>query len=208
MRASGTDPSLTLVTDRLQVAGGDLLELARTAAAAGIDVIQLREKDLSARALTALAQAVLAATAATAVKVLINGRADVARLVGAAGVQLPEEGLPVDAVKRHFPGLVAGVSCHSIAAVRRAAEAGADFVLMGPIFATPGKEGHVLGLSVLEQAAQAVSIPVHAVGGISVETAPRAVAAGARGLAAIRVFLERPVDEAVAALRAAARRRD
>jgi thiamine-phosphate pyrophosphorylase len=198
------DPSLTLVSDRRRMAGGDLPAAAAAAARAGIDYIQVREKDLLDGALARLAAAVVQAVAGTGTRVLVNGRPDVALVAGAAGVQLPEEGLPVAAVKRSFPRLVVGASRHSLEGARRAEDEGADFVLLGPVFATPGKEDRVLGLDALAEAAGALRVPVHAIGGVTAETAGRARAAGARGLAAIRPFLQGDVAEAVRALRTAA----
>jgi thiamine-phosphate pyrophosphorylase len=101
---------------------------------------------------------------------------------------------------------VVGASCHSLAAARRAEEAGADFVVLGPVFPTPGKEDRVLGARGLSEAARALRIPVYAIGGIDAASAPRAVAARARGLAAIRLFLDppEPLPRLVARLKALA----
>lgn len=192
---------ITLITDRRRLRGRDLAALAREAAQAGVDRIQVREKDLGGRALRALVDGVLAATSATATRVLVNGRPDVAVASGAAGAQLPEEGLPVAETRRAFPGLEIGASRHSVEGARRAEDEGADFVLLGPIFATPGKEDRALGLGPLEEAARRLRIPVHAVGGIDGGNARLVVEAGARGLAAIRPFLEGPAEETVRALR-------
>jgi len=198
--------TITLITDRRRLEGRDLTltTLVREAAAAGVDRVQVREKDLDGRPLRALVGAALAATAGSAARVLVNGRPDVAAAAGAEGVQLPEDGLPVADVRRAWPGLVVGASRHSVDGARRAEAEGADFVLLGPIFATPGKEGRALGLGPLAEAARALRIPVHAVGGVGAANARQVVEAGARGLAAIRVFLDLPAAEAVRALRAAA----
>jgi thiamine-phosphate pyrophosphorylase len=198
--------AITLITDRRRLEGRELTTLVRDAAAAGVDRVQIREKDLEGRGLRALVGAVLAATAGSAAGVLVNGRPDVAVAAGAEGVQLPEDGLPVADVKRAWPGLVVGASRHSVDGARRAEAEGADFVLLGPIFATPGKEERALGLGPLAEAARALRIPVHAVGGVGVGNARQVVEAGARGLAAIRAFLEVPAAEAVRALRGAAGR--
>ena len=200
-QVTAPEVALTLVTDRRRLEGRDLAGLAREASLAGVDRIQLREKDLPDGALRALAAEVVAATAGTGTIVLVNGRPDVAVATRAAGVQLPEDGLPVKEVKRCFPGLLVGASRHSLEGVRRAQEEGADFVLLGPIFPSPGKEERALGLEVLSEAAGSVAIPVHAIGGIDRRTARSAVEAGARGLAAIRAFLEGPLLPAVRALR-------
>jgi thiamine-phosphate diphosphorylase len=198
--------TITLITDRRRLEGRELTTLVREAAAAGVDRVQVREKDLEGRGLRALVGAVLAATAGSAAGVLVNGRPDVAAAAGAEGVQLPEDGLPVADVKRAWPGLVVGASRHSVDGARRAEAEGADFVLLGPIFATPGKEERVLGLGPLAEAARALRIPVHAVGGVGAGNARHVVEAGARGVAAIRAFLDLPAAEAVRALRGAAAR--
>jgi thiamine-phosphate diphosphorylase len=136
--------------------------------------------------------------------VLVNGRPDVATLAGAHGVQLPAEGLPVAEVRRAFPSLLVGASCHDAAEARAAAAAGASLVLFGPVLATPGKEERAQGIDALADVARSVAADVYAIGGLDPETAPRALAAGARGVAAIRPFLR----DAGAAVRAFKRRFD
>jgi len=180
-----------------------LVERAAAAARAGLDVVQVREKALSDRALLSVVSALRAALSSTATRLFVNGRPDVALAAGADGVQVPEEGLPVADVKRAFPSLTVGASCHSVDAVRRAAGEGADFVLLGPVFTTPGKEERPLGLDVLAAAAAAVAVPVHAIGGVTPSRVPALRAAGARGGAAIRPFLEGPADAIIRAFRAA-----
>jgi thiamine-phosphate pyrophosphorylase len=195
---------LTLVTDRRRVTQGrGLATLAGEAARAGVDLIQLREKDLEGRALLGLAASIVRAVAGTRARVLVSGRPDVAWAAAAHGVQLPENGLAVPDVKRAFPGLVVGASRHSVDGARRAESEGADFVVLGPVFPTPGKEARALGLAVLGEAARAVAIPVHAVGGIAPANARQVVEAGARGLAAIRAYLEAPAAAAANAFREA-----
>lgn len=199
-----SEPSLTLVTDRRRLAGRDLPSLVREAALAGVDQVQVREKDLPGGVLRALVAEAVAAAAGTRTRILVNGRPDVAQVAGAYGVQLPDAGLPVAEVRRAFPGLVLGASCHTLDEVSQAEQDGADFVVLGPIFATPGKEGRALGVDTLAQAAASVRIPVHAIGGIDAWSARRAVEGGARGLAAIRAFLDGPVDAMVRRLRGSA----
>jgi thiamine-phosphate diphosphorylase len=181
-----------LVSDRGRQGARGLPQRAAAAAAAGIDWVQVREKDLPDAALLALVRDVQSAVAGGATRVLVNGRPDVAAAAGAAGVQLPEEGLPVPEVRRAFPALVLGASCHSPAAARRAEQAGADLVVFGPVFATPGKEARSLGIEGLAEAVRSVRVPVYAIGGVDAANAAAAVAVGARGLAAIRLFLDPP----------------
>jgi len=189
------------VTDRRRLQRGSLAGLVAALAAAGLDWVQVREKDLTGRALLELTRDVVAATRSTATRVIVNGRPDVATAAGAQGVQLPEEGLPAAAVRRAFPSLLIGASCHSADGIARAAAAGADFALLGPIFETPGKEKRALGVEGLRSACRAASIPVLAVGGIDRSSAAAAWQAGACGVAAIRHFLESAPEDAVRDLR-------
>src|SRR5688572_30794418 len=193
-----------LVTDRARMADVGLPELARRAAASGVDLFLVREKDLSDGPLRAAVRAVVEAAGARAadgLRVLVSGRPDVAEAAGADGVQLPEEGLPVAEVRRAFPRLVIGASCHSADAAARAAEAGADHVVFGPVFATPGKEARAAGLDALAAVVARAGVPVYAIGGASPVRAAELRAAGALGLAAIRPFLAGEVAAAVLAYR-------
>jgi thiamine-phosphate pyrophosphorylase len=194
--------ALTLVTDRRSLGPGrDLPSLAAEAARAGVDRVQVREKDLPDGQLGALLSAVAAALAGSATQLIVNGRPDFAILNAAAGVQLPEAGLPVEGVRRAFPKLAIGASCHSDDAARRAEDAGADWIVLGPVFATPGKEERALGLAVLEATAARASIPVHAVGGMRPDNVRQVREAGARGILAIRAFVDQPVAAAADAFR-------
>jgi thiamine-phosphate diphosphorylase len=192
------------VTDRYRSGPPGVPGRAAAAARAGVDLIQVREKDLEGAALRALVAAVVAAAAGTATRVLVNGRPDVAVVAGAQGVQLPEDGLPVGPVKRSFPSLLVGASRHSPEGVTRAEAEGADFVVFGPIWATPGKEERAVGLEGLARAVASVRIPVHAIGGIEPGNARSVADAGAAGLLAIRPFLDAP-ERAVNAFREALR---
>jgi thiamine-phosphate pyrophosphorylase len=195
------EPVLTLVSDSRGFPERDLPRLAREAASAGIAFLQVREKHLQASALLALARAVVEATGGSATRVIVNSRPDVAEAAGAHGVQLPEQGLPVAEVRRGFPRLLIGASRHSVAGALAAEAEGADFVLLGPAFPTPGKPERELGLPVLCEAARRLRIPLHVIGGLDETTAPAARASGAAGLAAVRLFHERDVAEAARALR-------
>ena len=202
-----TRPILCYVTDRRALAAAAsgeerrleaLLEAIGRAAAAGVDWIQIREKDLPARHLSALARrSVAAGPLGPGARILINDRLDVALAAGAAGVHLGEESLPVSEVVRWRretgrPEFLIGASCHSLAAAREAERSGADYVIFGPVFATPSKAayGPPQGLDRLAEVCRKVHIPVLAIGGITVENAAQCFAADAAGIAAIRLFQE------------------
>jgi thiamine-phosphate diphosphorylase len=193
---------IMLVSDRRRSAA-HLPDVAREAARAGLDDLQVREKDLSGGALLALVREVVQAVRHTALRVFVNGRPDVAVAAGAHGVQLPENGLPIADVRRAFPALVVGASRHSLDGVRAAADEGADLVLLGPLFATPGKEERALGPATFAAAARAVAIPVYAIGGVDARHAREAAAAGAAGIALVRPFLSGSVARTLADVRGA-----
>lgn len=189
-----------LVSDRRAHPSLALPDLARAAAAAGVDALQVREKDLHGRALLALVREVVAAGAGSALRVIVNGRPDVARLAGAAGVHLPARGLPAGDVRAAFPGLTVGVSCHGLDEARRAEQDGAHYVVLGPVFATGAKD-RPLGLDALGEAVRALSLPVVAIGGIDAARAGAVWERGPAAIAAIRAFLAAPLPEAARALR-------
>jgi thiamine-phosphate pyrophosphorylase len=200
-------PLLCYVTDRHALAKPSLLaEQISRAVAAGIDWIQIREKDLSARELLAVARAAVKVAAASqrsnAARIIINDQLDVALAAEADGVHLGEASMTVAAVSAWRSAAAAqdaalknfliGASCHSVEAVRAAERDGADYVIFGPVFATPSKEkfGAPLGINLLAEASKAVRIPVLAIGGITEENARECFASGAAGIAAIRMFSE------------------
>ena len=158
------------------------------AAEAGVDLIQIREKHLTARELFELTAAVVAALDGSRARVLVNSRADVAAAAGADGVHLKSSGLPVSVIRRAFPELIIAVSTHKADELPTARDAGADLAVFGPVFATPGK-GSGVGVSGLNEAVKAAAgMPVLALGGITRENYSEAIDAGAAGFAAIRAL--------------------
>jgi thiamine-phosphate pyrophosphorylase len=204
-------PILCYVTDRRSLplstsadAHNLLFASVERAAAAGVDWIQLREKDFSGKEWEELVHESLRriSRAGAATKLFVNDRLDVALACGAGGVHLGENGLPVSAAcrlrdeffssrskKRDF---LVGVSCHSLGASLGAARAGADYIYFSPIFNTPSKAnyGPPQGLDRLATICRALAVPVIAIGGISTENAQSCLQAGAAGVAAIRLFQE------------------
>ena len=169
------------VTDRRSA---DVITTARRAVADGVDMIQVREKDLGSGALFDLVQEVLETTKGSATRVLVNDRLDVALAADAHGVHLPSNGLPVSEV-RPLIGLV-GISTHTLEEIVRAESAGADFVVFGPVFDTPGKIS--VGIKQLRKVTQDTRIPVLAIGGVTPENSRMVIDAGAAGIAGIRLF--------------------
>jgi thiamine-phosphate pyrophosphorylase len=206
---------------------------------AGVDMVQIREKDLPTRELTALVEEALSAakevpsgakahydstvrhdvgssrddvpdrheppplpvivseandlrsSLSAHSRVLVNDRLDVALAAGAGGVHLGGQSIPVAAVRKVAPRpFVVGVSCHSLAEATAAESGGADYLLLGPVFETPSKlkYGPPLGLGQLRDVTARVSIPVLALGGITVERVQACLEAGATGIAGIRIF--------------------
>jgi thiamine-phosphate pyrophosphorylase len=180
------------ITDRRQVGGVEaLLEVIRRNLAAGIDLVQIREKDLTTRELLGLCRRVVSLGDRGPAKILVNERVDVALACGADGVHLPEDSIAPVALRRITPpGFLIGVSCHSSAAVIRARDEGADFVVYGPVFAPLSKATSTppVGLDSLRSIVTLVDIPVFALGGITRSNAPLCIAAGAAGIAAISLF--------------------
>ena len=181
-----------------------LLQKIEAAASAGIDWIQLREKDISGRELIVLARAALERIRAanSSARLLINDRVDIALASGAGGVHLSESGLPAAEARRirddffvrrpRTANFLIGASCHSLDAAVAAVSSGADYIYFGPIFETPSKAsyGAPQGLDRLADVCRAAQIPVLAIGGIDAENAAECLRAGAAGIAAIRLFQE------------------
>jgi len=222
-------PLLCYVTDRHSVVSTEifearqpfdackiLLEKIAASAAAGVDWIQIREKDLSgkecssltgeamrlastrsrgASAKAAISPKTEAAREQFSTRILVNDRLDVALAAQAGGVHLGEKCLPPEEAQRLVRTLgrkdfLIGVSCHSLEAAKAAQRSGVDYLFFGPVFVTPSKTayGAPQGLERLAEVCRAVPLPVLAIGGITLENAAGCISAGASGLAAIRLF--------------------
>jgi len=177
-----------------------LLAMIRRAIDAGVDWIQVREKDLSGRELLHLVQEAVAAACGTRTKILVNDRLDVAIAARAAGVHLGTESLPVRAVAawrdshttESTSNFLIGASCHSLEQAQSAEQDGADYIIFGPVFETPSKAsfGPPQGIERLHKVCGHIKIPVLAIGGVNPANASECILAGAAGIAAIRMFQE------------------
>lgn len=183
------------MTDRKQAGGRDLLEVLSLALQAGVRAIQLREKDLDTVEVYRLGERLLPLTRQAGAVLIVNDRMDVAMALGADGVHLTRKSLPPQEARALVgPGMLLGVSCHSLSDVREAAEGGVDFVVLGPVYATPSKApyGPPLTPAVLSQARAACGVPILAIGGITASCVRDVVRAGVDGVAVISAILAAP----------------
>jgi thiamine-phosphate pyrophosphorylase len=192
---------LCYVTDRKALASALdeqtrlLLEKIEAAARAGVDWIQIREKDLPGGPLVSLVAEAVRRVPATC-RIFVNDRVDVAIASGAGGVHLGEQSIPVQEARRLLreknvsADFLVGVSVHSLESAKAAEKSGAEYLIFGPVFETPSKValGGPQGMERLAQVCAGVSIPVFAIGGINAQNAPQCQDAGASGIAAIRMF--------------------
>ncbi len=200
---------LCYITDRRQLRSVSLAAVIREAVRAGVDIVQVREKDLTSRELIALVEEALSATREPGMggaRVVVNDRVDVALAGGADGAHLAAHSMPVQVVRRFVPrAFLIGVSCHSLGEAMAAESGGADYLVLGPVFETPSKLGYgpPLGLEKLRDITSRIRIPVLALGGITVERTRPCLEAGASGIAGIRIFQDcESVQERVRELRA------
>ena len=189
---AAVDFDLYLVTDRNETGGRDLLWILEQALDGGVKAIQLREKDLSGKDLFSLAERVHGLCQRYDAALLINDRVDVAMAVDAAGVQLNKLSVPVRTARALLgTQKIIGASTHSLKEASEAEQAGADFVLFGPVYFTPSKAayGPPQGLTALKTIVANISLPVYAIGGIKLENIDATRKLGVRGVALISAIV-------------------
>jgi thiamine-phosphate diphosphorylase len=176
-----------------QAARRCLIEQARHAVEAGVDYLQVRERDLEAAELGRLVEEIVAIAAGSVTRVVVNDRLDVALACGAAGVHLRGDSLPAAAVRRMVPaGFLVGASVHTIAEALNAGR-DVDYLVAGTVWPTPSKPtaspNTLLGLDGLARIAAGVDVPVLAIGGVTLDRVAAIARAGAAGAAAIALFM-------------------
>ena len=187
-----SDFSLYLITDRHQCGGRSLTDTVWAALDGGVTAVQLREKDLSSAVLYTLAAELRRLTAHYGARFLINDRIDIAAAVGADGVHLGINSLPLTTA-RGVAGaaMIIGYSAHAVAEALQAQRDGADFVTFSPVFDTPSKApfGEPCGVSRLAEAVSVLDIPVIALGGISQINIVETLTTTVQGVAVISALL-------------------
>ena len=195
-----SEPIFCLVTDgrrtRRDPANVDeLVELVRHAAAAGVNLVQVRERNLDDRHLLGLTRSIVQAVEATGARVVVNDRVDVALAGGADGVHLRSDSPPADAIRAMVPEeFLIGRSVHGEAEAIAAARTGVDYLILGTIFPTASKPAGTpwLGLEALKRSAREIHLPILAIGGVTADNIGSLAGAGAAGFAAIRLFADLP----------------
>jgi thiamine-phosphate diphosphorylase len=191
--------TLCLVTDRKRLGGAaPLLEQLKHAVDVGVDLIQIRERDLEAAALADLVARAVAIARGSSTRVVVNDRLDVAIACGADGVHLRGDSIPIAAARRLAPQpFLVGKSVHSEEEAREAI--GADYLIAGTVYPTASKPNArvTLGAAGLRAIVGRAAAPVLAIGGVTRDRLGDVAASGASGVAAIGLFLDEQLAEIV-----------
>jgi len=182
---------LYFVCDRAP-GGRPLADVLAAALAGGVDLFQLRDKAASDDELLAAAEEAKGLCQAAGALFLVNDRPDLAAAAHADGVHVGQDDEPVAAARAVVgTGRIVGLSTHSIAQAEAAARSGADYIAVGPVHATPTKEGRPpIGLEPVRHAAAQVGVPWFAIGGIDAGNVDEVVAAGAARIVVVRAIAE------------------
>lgn len=201
--SQAVDWSVYVITDQHVAGDRSIIDVVRAAIRGGATVVQLREKTATTREMIELGRALHELTAAAGIPLIVNDRVDVALAVGAEGVHLGVDDMPVALAREILgPERIIGASPETIEGARQAEQDGADYLGIGDVYGTPtkGDAGQPIGLEGLARMVGAVSIPVVAIGGIHPENAGAAIEAGAAGVAVISAVVG-AADPAAAAER-------
>lgn len=195
------DYSLYLVTDRSLSRGRSTIEVVTAALRGGVSCVQLREKDCSTREFIFEALALQQVLRKKNIPLIINDRVDVALAVGADGLHLGQNDMPIKDARRLIgPSMAIGISAESVDDAVEAEDEGADYIGISPVFATATKKDIAipLGLDGIRAIRKAVKIPLVAIGGIGLANAADVLKAGADGLAVVSAIVSAPCPETAA----------
>ncbi len=196
------DFRLYLVADVEFAAGRDLAYLAEEAVRGGVTIVQLRAKGAETRELLGLATRMAAVLKERSVPLIINDRVDIVLACGADGVHLGQGDMPADQARELLGGSkIIGVSVNTLSEAREAARRGADYVGLGPIYATTTKDTDlpIVGPAGIRRMRESIDIPIIAIGGINTGNAAEAMKAGAAGVAVVSAILGAPNARSAAA---------
>ena len=194
-RPKRADLTLYLVADKEYAAGRDLVGLARNAVQGGVTMVQLRAKGWETREFLELATRMAAALKRRFVPLIINDRVDIALACRADGVHLGQDDMPLDKARQLLgKSKIIGVSVNTLKEAREAERRGADYIGLGPIYATTTKDTDlpVLGPEGIRRIRQKIGIPIIAIGGINAGNAADVMKAGAAGIAVVSAILGAP----------------
>lgn len=201
MNKNLVDWSVYLVTDRRAAGNRSILDVVRQAIRGGVTVVQLREKECSSKDMYELGLALLDVTRPAGIPLIVNDRLDVALAIGAEGVHLGQSDLPARIGREWMgPGRIVGISATNVQEAIDAQRDGADYLGVGDVFGTPSKPDACapIGLAGIEAIARIATVPVVAIGGVTVQNTAPAVRHGADGVAVISAIFSAP-DPAAAA---------
>ncbi len=201
MNAKKVDWSVYVITDRRAAGDRSILDVVRAAIRGGASVVQLREKAATTREMVELGQALHEITRQAGIPLIVNDRLDVALAIAAEGVHVGHDDMPVSLARRLIgPDLILGASPETLGEARQMERDGADYLGVGDVYGTPSKSdaGPPIGVGRLTEVIRAVSIPVVAIGGITLENAGAVIQAGAAGVAVISAIVSAPDPEAAA----------
>lgn len=192
MRPTAVDFSLYLVTDRGLSRGRSTKEVVAAAVRGGVTVVQIREKEADTRDFVEEALAVRHLLKARGIPMIVNDRIDVAMAVFADGVHLGQKDMPIAMARKILgPEKIIGISAESVADAVAAQKAGADYLGVSPIYATPTKTdtAAALGLEGLRQIREAVDLPLVGIGGLNAGNAGAVIRNGADGVAVVSAIV-------------------
>lgn len=195
------DWDLYVITSRQAAGDTPLTDVVQAAVAGGATVVQLRAKQATTREIIQLGHALRRITRNSEIPLIVNDRVDIALALDADGAHVGQEDLPVPLARGVMgPDRILGVSAGTTEEAHQAEEDGADYLGVGDVYGTPSKPdaGVPIGLQGLREIAEAVSIPVVGIGGITADKAAAVIEAGAAGVAVISAVIGAPDPEAAA----------